>query len=148
MTQIDLAPPREPDRYPYVADYQVRLADADAMGIVHHSRYLPYLEEARYDWIVELAEQNSTADLGLTAPVVEIYMRYLAPARPREMIRVHVRAAHSSSARIGLSYLVRRPADGATLLLGSTVNAFLHAGSGRPTRIPGWLLKALQRSAG
>jgi len=141
--QIDLSPPRDPSQYPFATDYQVRLADADAMGIVHHSRYLPYLEETRYSWIRALAGPDAIEDLGIAAPVVEAHVRYLAPARARDLIRVHVRCPATSAARFAFSYLVRRPADDTTLLLGSTVHAYLDTRTGRPGRIPGWLAEAL-----
>jgi hypothetical protein len=48
---------------------RVRFAETDAMGIVHHSRYLPIMEEARVAYLREVGGQslrNSVAEIILT----------------------------------------------------------------------------------
>ena len=49
--RLDLDPSLHVDDYPYHHTLRVRFAETDAMGIVHHSRYLPYLEEARVEYL-------------------------------------------------------------------------------------------------
>ncbi|MGH7866391.1 MAG: acyl-CoA thioesterase [Candidatus Dormibacteraceae bacterium] len=139
----DTAESRDPSDYPYVVEYQIRLADADAMGIVHHSRYLPYLEEARAGWVCEVGGKENLEELGIVAPVVELQMRYLQPARPRDFILVHLRCSAVTAAKLTFSYLVQRRQDRVPLLLGSTTHGFLEPLSARPQRVPAWLTDAL-----
>ena len=40
-----------PGDYPFAHRVRVRFAETDLMGIVHHSRYFPYLEEARVAYL-------------------------------------------------------------------------------------------------
>ena len=49
--RMDVEPSLVPDDYPFHHRIRVRFAETDAMGIVHHSRYLPYLEEARVEFL-------------------------------------------------------------------------------------------------
>ena len=46
-----LQPSRHPDDYRFVHRIRTRFAETDAMGIVHHAAYLPYLEEARVAYL-------------------------------------------------------------------------------------------------
>ncbi|HEV2954442.1 MAG TPA: thioesterase family protein [Candidatus Dormibacteraeota bacterium] len=145
--QLEIPAALEPGSYPWIVDYQVFLADADNMGIVHHSRYLPYLEEARASWVCRLAGTESLADMPWGSPVIELAIKYHTPARGGDVIRVHVRASAISAAKIELAYLVTRPKDGVTVLTAATINAFIDAQTGRPTRVPRWLAEGLQPAA-
>ena len=44
-------PGLDPTAYFYVHELRVRFAETDAMGVVHHAAYLPYLEEARVAYL-------------------------------------------------------------------------------------------------
>ena len=44
-------PPTDPAAYPFSHEIRVRFAETDAMGIVHHAAYLPYLEETRVAYL-------------------------------------------------------------------------------------------------
>ena len=39
---------------------RVRYCETDAMGIVHHAAYLPYLEEARVAWLRSIGHAYDT----------------------------------------------------------------------------------------
>ena len=55
--RLEMEPSLDPADYTWAHDVRVRFAETDAMGIVHHSRYLPYLELAR------AIEQASASDI-------------------------------------------------------------------------------------
>ena len=53
-TRQSLEPSRQPGDYAFVHRLRTRFAETDAMGIVHHAAYLPYLEEARVEYLRHL----------------------------------------------------------------------------------------------
>ncbi|MGA0878423.1 MAG: acyl-CoA thioesterase [Ilumatobacteraceae bacterium] len=69
-------PSSDPRTYGFAHTLRVRFAETDAMGIVHHSRYLPYLEEARVEYLRSLGhpyadDRSSGRDLA----VLEFHVR-------------------------------------------------------------------------
>jgi len=60
--------------YPFHHTVRVRFAETDAMGIVHHSRYLPYLEAARVEFLREAGHPyDRLRDDGVDFAVVEAW---------------------------------------------------------------------------
>ena len=49
--RVAAEPSSRVEDYPFSHRLRVRFAETDLMGIVHHSRYLPYLEEARVAYL-------------------------------------------------------------------------------------------------
>ena len=53
------------------SELRVRYAETDAMGIVHHSRYLPIMEEARVAYLRDIGHPyQSVRDEGLDFTVL------------------------------------------------------------------------------
>ena len=77
--------------YPFRHRIRVRFAETDTMGIVHHSRYLPYLEEARVAYLRHLGHPyQEWQAAGLDAAVLEAYVRYRQPLRFDDDVDVHL----------------------------------------------------------
>lgn len=68
---------------------RVRYAETDAAGIAHHSAFVPWLEVGRVEWL--RSQGIAYADLerqGYALPVVELHLRYVAPARFDDLLLV------------------------------------------------------------
>jgi acyl-CoA thioester hydrolase len=118
-------------------DLRVRFAETDAMGIVHHSRYLPYLEEARVAYLRHLGHPyDEMRAEGVDYAVLECQMRYIQPVHFDEVITVHLRLAAATRATFQMAYLIT--ADATTRSTAVTVHGCVDA-QGRPTRLPAWL---------
>jgi len=52
--RTSVTPSRDPADYSFAHDVRVRFAETDAMGVVHHAAYLPYLEEARVAFLRDI----------------------------------------------------------------------------------------------
>ena len=78
----------------------MRFAETDAMGIVHHSRYLPYLEEARVEYLRHIGHPYTEwREAGLDAAVLEAFVQYRQPLRFDDVVDVHLRLASAHAAR-------------------------------------------------
>jgi acyl-CoA thioester hydrolase len=51
VRRTSIEPSRDPADYRFVHRLRTRFAETDAMGIIHHAAYLPYLEEARVAYL-------------------------------------------------------------------------------------------------
>ncbi len=51
VARTSLDPSRDPADYAFTHRLRTRFAETDAMGVVHHAAYLPYLEEARVEYL-------------------------------------------------------------------------------------------------
>ncbi|MEP7204449.1 MAG: thioesterase family protein [Ilumatobacteraceae bacterium] len=123
--------------YPFHHRIRVRFAETDAMGIVHHSRYLPYLEETRVAYLRHLghpyAEMRS---VGVDYAVLECFVQYRQPLRFDEEVDVHLRLASASRTSFQMAYLLT--VGYSVRATAVTVHGSVTA-AGRPTRLPQWL---------
>jgi acyl-CoA thioester hydrolase len=129
------------DRYPFVHRVRVRFAETDAMAVVHHAAYLPYLEAARVEYLRALGHPYDVLrSEGIDFTVVEAAVRYLRPLRFDELVDVHVALAWAKGATFQMDYLLDVGGDPRATAV--TVHGAVDR-EGRPVRTPAWLLKLL-----
>jgi len=139
-------PPLDPSVYPFRHRLRVRFAETDAMGIVHHSRYLPYLEEARVEYLRHLGHPyHELRASGIDMVVLEAFVRYRSPLRFDDLVDVHVALASANRTTFQMAYLLT--VEGHTRATAVTVHGSITSADGRPTRSPTWL-RALAGSLG
>lgn len=125
--------------------HTVSFYETDAMGIVHHSNYLRFLEHARVQFLAEhdrpyleyMAE-------GLHVPVTRALMSYQRPCRFADEVVVSCWLAWARTASLGFAY--RLQVKGQLVASGETDHAVTNA-QGMPVRLPehmrvriaGWL---------
>ena len=98
----------DPTDYPYTHTVRVRFAETDAMGIVHHSRYLPYLEEARVAYLRHLGHPYPAlrvVDLQLAQAQGAAARRRGREGRPLHAAQQHVHAGR----QLPLDFVRQRP---------------------------------------
>jgi acyl-CoA thioester hydrolase len=100
---------------------RVRYPEVDAMGYLHHSRYLQYFEMGRVELL--RAAGIAYADLereGIFFVVVKAEVKYKVPARYDEELTLITRVARQTHVRIDHTYELRRGetilAEGATTI--------------------------------
>jgi acyl-CoA thioester hydrolase len=116
---------------------RVRYPEVDAMGLLHHSRYLQYFEMGRVELLRQLG--ISYADLerqGIFFAVVKVEVRYKAPARYDEELTLTTRVTRQTHVRIDHAYELRR---GETLLAEATTTIACIDRQGELRQIPEFL---------
>ena len=139
--RMDVEPSLVPAEYPFHHRLRVRFAETDAMGIVHHSRYLPYLEEARVEYLRAIGHPYTDwRASGTEAAVLEAFVRYRTALRFDDVVDFHVRLAAATRTTFQMAYLltVAGPAAGTVAATAVTVHGAVTT-DGRPTRLPAWL---------
>ena len=106
------------------------------MGIVHHSRYLPMMEEARVAYLRHIGHPyQSIRDEGLEMNVLEVFVQYRRPLLFDDLVDVHVALATIERASFQMAYLLT--VDGQVRATGVTAHGAVTA-EGRPRRLPEW----------
>ena len=106
-------------------EFRVRYDEADRMGVVHHSRYLVYFEIGRVELmraagLPHLAQENP----GQALVLKQVDVRYLAPARYDDRVRLTTSIAEARGAKVVFaSRLVRIAPAPETLLAEATTIA-------------------------
>jgi acyl-CoA thioester hydrolase len=101
---------------------RVRYPEVDAMGYLHHSRYLQYFEMGRVEML--RAGGHAYADLerqGVYFVVTKAQVVYRAPARYDEVLSLETTLARQTLVRIDHTYRLSR--DGVLLAEASTTIA-------------------------
>lgn len=130
------------DGYAHTLEVRVRFAETDAQGIAHNAAYLVWFEVGRVDYLARHAGgYRALRESGIEAFVTESHVRYGAPARFDDVLRIHLRCVDVRGARFRYEYVIER--DGERVADGWTAHATVDARTFRPTRIPTWLLEAI-----
>jgi acyl-CoA thioester hydrolase len=130
-------PSTNPQDYEFRHQLRVRFAETDAMGIVHHSRYLPMVEEARVAYLRHIGHPyQSVRDEGIEMNVLEAWVKYRRPLVFDDVVDVHVRLVSVERASFQMGYLLT--VDGEVRATSITAHGAVTP-EGRPTRLPAWL---------
>ena len=131
-------PPVDAQAYGFCHHVRVRFAETDAMGVVHHAAYLPYLEEARVEFLRSVGHPYAAVRAsGFELPVAQVAVRYLRPLAFDDAVDVHLRVALVKGATFEIGYLLA--VGGEPRATASTVHAVIGP-AGRPVRCPDWLV--------
>ena len=88
---------------------RVRYPEVDAMGYLHHSRFLQYFEMGRIELLRSLGYSYASLEKrGVFFVVIKIECRYKQPARYDEDLSLTTRVTRQSHVRIDHAYELRR----------------------------------------
>ena len=126
----------------FETEVRVRFSETDAQGVVHNAVYLVWFELARIDYLARFdGGYPALREQGVDATTVESHVRYAAPARFDERLRIQARCLDVRAARFRFEYEIDR--DGTAVADGWTTHACVDSRTLRPTRIPRWLVEAI-----
>jgi len=121
----------------------VRFAETDAQGVAHHANYFVWLEVARIEYLARFdGGYPELQAQGIEATTLEVHLRYLEPARFDDRLLIRARCGDVRGARFRFEYAIER--DRTLLADGWTAHACVDAQTLRPTRVPAWLVTALE----
>src|ERR1700678_820029 len=110
------------------ARVRVRYAETDQMGAVYHSNYLIWVEVGRVEFIRQLGlNYKEMEEEGCGIAVVDLHVRYRAPARYDDELVIETRLVAARGAIVRFGYRILRVADGGLLCEGETA----HVGVGK-----------------
>lgn len=128
-------------------EVEVRYAETDQMGVVHHANYLVWFELARTNLCSASGFHYADIErLGYLLMVTGVEARYRRGARYGDRLRIVAWVARLASRGLRFSYEVLRGEE--LLATGSTEHVWVDASSGRLCRTPEDLRAPFARLAG
>ena len=122
---------------------RVTYAETDGMGVVYYANYLRWLEVGRTELMRSLGiAYKEMEDRGTFLPVSEVFCKYHASARYDDILIIETTVDFLRRASIQFSYRILRESDGALLITGSTLHAFVDR-EGKIVKVPSALRSKL-----
>ncbi len=104
--------------------HNVQYYETDKMGVVHHSNYIRWFEEARVAFLEEIGlPYGKMEDEGISSPVVKVECRYIKPAVFGETAEIETEVTELGNVRFAFSYRVTDK-TGVLLAEGASLHCF------------------------
>ena len=115
---------------------KVQFYETDGMGIVWHGNYVPWMEEARTDFMDQLGwGYDRAVEAGIDFAVTDISCRYRSMTRFGETVAIPVSLTKLSPAKLELSYRMVDSATGTLRAEGTSGHFFYDRSKGRPVAL-------------
>lgn len=109
----------------FTYERKINYYETDRMGVVHHSNYIRFLEEARCLWLEKYEMPFATLEEnGITIPVLGVNCSYKYHVTFGDTILVNMTIAEYSGVRMTINYEVIEKETGKIVLLGETKHCF------------------------
>jgi acyl-CoA thioester hydrolase len=121
----------------HATELRVRYAETDRMGIVYYANYLVWCEVGRVEFMRALGRDYAALEReGFGLAVAEASVRYLAPARFDDVVRVETTLTTVRSRAVTFDYVISHAESSTRLATAHTALVCIDS-SGRPTAMPG-----------
>src|SRR5437763_12640983 len=100
----------------HATELRVRYAETDRMGVVYYANYLVWCEVGRVEFMRALGRSYAALEQrGVGLAVSEARVRYLAPARFDELVRVETALLTVRSRAVTFDYVITNAESGVRL---------------------------------
>lgn len=114
----------------------VKYYETDKMGVVHHSNYIRWFEEARVEFMREAdISYRSMEEEGVMVPVVTVDCKYKIPATFDDEVIIYTKVRKYNGIVIELEYEVKRISDDAVIVTGSSSHCFVDSNNFKPINL-------------
>lgn len=106
--------------------------ETDQMGVVHHTNYIRWFEEARIDLLRQHGvEYRDMEQRGIIIPVVDMQCSYLLSVHFDDVMEIHLTMTKYTGVRMCFRYEVRFQKDGRLAATGQSTHCFVDR-NGKP----------------
>lgn len=100
--------------------------ETDQMGIVHHSNYIRWFEEARIDFLEKMGYPYSRMEEeGIISPVIGVECDYMSMTKFGETVKIEVSVEEFKAIKYSFVYVVTDLCSGKIRAKGKTRHCFL-----------------------
>lgn len=111
--------------------HKVQYYETDKMGIVHHSNYIRWMEEARVDFLEKIDwSYDQLENVGLVSPVLSLNIDYNHPTYFSDIVSIDVEILELKMSKMRVGYKMTNE-DGNIVAKCESSHGFLLS-SGRP----------------
>lgn len=106
--------------------HKVQYYETDQMGVVHHSNYIRWFEEARIYYLEQSnINYENLEDEGIMSPVTAVECKYKSPARFGESVNISTTLQDFNGITFSITYEVTDLITGEIRAEGSSSHCFL-----------------------
>lgn len=107
---------------------KINYYETDRMGVVHHSNYIRFLEEARCDWLEKIGMPfNILEKNNITIPVLGVNCTYKHHVTFENIIVITPYVKEYNGVRMTVGYKIIEKETGKIIFLGETKHCFTNA---------------------
>lgn len=107
--------------------HKVKYHETDKMGIVHHSNYVKWLEDARIEYLKHLGiDFKDFESLGITSPVLSVKCEYKCVCEFSDEVIINCEIKEYSGVKLTFIYEVFNKTKNALSLTGETKHCFVY----------------------
>ena len=117
------------DMMPYESCYERRAQyyETDQMGIIHHSNYIRWFEEARLHFMDEIGlSYAKIEEMGILIPVLSVDCQYKTMVHYNDIVDIYTRIIKFNGVKMTIAYRVVDHVTGEIRCTGETSHAFLN----------------------
>lgn len=120
----------------YVFKRRANYYETDKMGIVHHTNYIRYFEEARIDFMRSIGcSCKALEEQNVMIPVVDAYAKYHKSVLFDDQMLITPRLVKFNGAKMVFSYEIRLAETGELAVTGRTSHCFVTFDQRKPISI-------------
>lgn len=109
--------------------------ETDQMGIIHHSNYIRWFEEARLHFMDEIGlSYAKIEEMGILIPVLSVDCQYKTMVHYNDIVDIYTRIIKFNGVKMTIAYRVVDHVTGEIRCTGETSHAFLNR-EYRPVRL-------------
>lgn len=109
----------------YNYERKINYYETDKMGVVHHSNYIRFLEEARCNWLESIGLPFATLEEnGITIPVLAVNCEYKHHVTFNDVIIVEMVVKEYTGVRMTVQYRIINKNTSDIVLIGETKHCF------------------------
>jgi acyl-CoA thioester hydrolase len=129
-----------------VTTVRVNYSETDQMGVVYHARYVVWLDIARTEHLRQVGFSYRDLETeGVRLVVTDLHVRYLAPARYDDVVRLRCRVREARSRRVIFDY--RLELESGPVIAEAETTLMCLDRSHKLSRLPATVVLALQPPA-
>ena len=105
--------------------HHAKYYETDQMGIIHHSNYIRWFEEARIDFMNQIGLTYKTMEEGIISPVLEINCKYLKMMYFDDIATIKLKISSYTGVRFTFEYEIYNQ-DKQLCTIGSSSHCFMN----------------------
>lgn len=103
--------------------------ETDQMGIIHHSNYLKWMEEARIALMDKLGfSYKKMEDLGVISPVTSVDLEYKNPTKFNDTVLINIKVLEYTGVKLTFEYEIKDKITNVINAIGHSKHCFIMNG--------------------
>lgn len=113
-------------------EHQAKYYETDQMGIIHHSNYIRWMEEARMDLMAQMGyDYKKMEEAEIISPVLSVECQYKSMVHFNDVVVIETKIAYYNGVKMTIQYRMSDRETGELRTLATSEHCFLNA-SGQP----------------